>query len=97
MEGAEGMDMVVWVGGAVDDGELEGWGRDMASEPVKVEADGSGEMMVPADRVVLEGMEEGWAARVFELAGDCKVTREKGDSVELVDGDVGGEGGVVRE
>jgi len=24
MEGAEGMDMVVWVGGAVDDGELEG-------------------------------------------------------------------------
>jgi len=24
MEGAEGMDMVVWVGGTVDDGELEG-------------------------------------------------------------------------
>jgi len=34
---------------------------------------------------------------VLELAGDCKVAREKGDSVELVDGDVGGEGGVVRE
>jgi len=30
----------------------------MASEPVKVEADGSGEVVVPADRVVLEGMEE---------------------------------------
>jgi len=69
----------------------------MAGEPVKVEADGGGEVVIPADRVVLEGMEEGRATRVLKLAGDCKVAREKGDGVKLVDSDIGSEGGMVRE
>lgn len=72
VEEAEGM-FVVGVCRTVNDMELEGRRKEMAVESVEVETEGSGEVIVPADRVVAERMEEGGATRVLELADDGKV------------------------